>query len=99
QIKEAIIYAGKLLNLLREKNDTEKIGNCLRFLSRLWWLDGNRKNAETFAEQAVDLLQDQPSSSAKAMVFSNMSQLKRLFDQYDECIAWGEKAIVIAREL
>jgi hypothetical protein len=28
-----------------------------------------------------------------------MSQLKRLFDQPDECIAWGEKAITIAREL
>src|SRR5678815_5786951 len=28
QIKEAIIYAGKLLDLLREKNDAERIGNC-----------------------------------------------------------------------
>jgi DNA-binding CsgD family transcriptional regulator len=99
QVKEAIIYTGKLLNILKEKPAIERTAKCLRFLSRLWWLDGNRKNAETFAEQAVDLLQDQPSSSAKAMVFSNMSQLKRLFDQYDECIAWGEKAIAIAREL
>ncbi len=72
---------------------------CLRFLSRLWWLDGNRKNAENFAEEAIDLLDDQPSSPAKAMAFSNMSQLKMLFDQSAECINWGEKAIAIAREL
>ncbi|HWN87928.1 MAG TPA: AAA family ATPase, partial [Chitinophagaceae bacterium] len=43
QIKEAIIYTVKLLDLLREKNDAERIGNCMGFLSRLWWLDGNRK--------------------------------------------------------
>ena len=99
QIKEAIIYAGKLLNLLREKNDTEKIGNCLRFLSRLWWLDGNRKKAETLAEQAMEELKSNLSSATNAMAYSNMSQLKMLFDQFEECIAWGEKAIVIARKL
>jgi len=99
QIKEAIIYTSKLLNLLKEKNDTEKIGNCTRFLSRLWWLDGNRKKAENFAEQAIEELKNSPSSATKAMAYSNMSQLKMLFDQFEECIAWGEKAIVIAREL
>ena len=33
------------------------------------------------------------------MAFSNMSQLKMLSDQSDECIAWGEKAIAIAKEM
>ena len=99
QVKEAIIYTGKLLHILKGKTDIEKTGNCLRFLSRLWWLDGNRKNAESFAEQAVDLLLNQASSPAKAMAFSNMSQLKMLFDRPSECIVWGEKAIAIAREL
>ncbi len=99
QVKEAIIYTGKLLHILKEKADIEKTGNCLRFLSRLWWLDGNRQNAESFAEQAIDLLNSQPSSPAKAMAFSNMSQLKMLFDQSAESIAWGEKAIRIARNL
>src|SRR5205085_5217462 len=70
-----------------------------RFLSRLWWFAGNRKNAEHFAEQAIEVLGDQPSSSSKAMAFSNMSQLKMLSDQSAECIFWGEKAIAIAKEL
>ncbi len=35
QVKEAIIYAGKSLNLLERKNDIGRTGNCLRFLSRL----------------------------------------------------------------
>ena len=99
QIREAIIYAGKSLNILKDKNDIEKIGNCLRFLSRLWWYDGNRKNAETCASQAIEVLGTQSSSIAKAMAYSNMSQLKMLSYEFDECIAWGEKAIAMAKEL
>ena len=99
QIKEAIIYQGKALNLWKEKEDIEKTGNCMRFLSRLWWFDGNRKKAESFAMQAIEVLDSQPSSRAKAMAFSNMSQLKMLSDQTEECIFWGEKAIAMAKEL
>lgn len=97
--REAIIYMGKALNLWREKGDKEKIGDCMRSLSRLWWFDGNRKQAENYAGQAVEVLNDQPSSKAKAMAYSNMSQLKMLADQTDECIFWGEKAIAIAKEI
>jgi DNA-binding CsgD family transcriptional regulator len=99
QIKEAIIYVTKSLKLWKEKNAVEKIGNCMRFLSRLYWLDGNRKNAEMFGWQAIEVLENEPSSKTKAMSFSNMSHLKMLFDQPDECIVWGEKAILIATEL
>ncbi|QHT70245.1 AAA family ATPase [Rhodocytophaga rosea] len=99
QIKEAIIYTGKALQLWKEKKENEKTGNCLRFLSRLWWFDGNGKQARSFASQAVEILEDQPPSRAKAMAFSNMSQLKLQSDLSDECLLWGEKAIAIAREL
>lgn len=99
QVKEAIIYTKKNLNLWKKKEDIEKTGNCMRFLSRLWWFDGNRKQAESFAVAAVEVLENQPPSSAKAMAYSNMSQLKMLSDQPEECISWGEKAIAMAREL
>ncbi|QEC68752.1 AAA family ATPase [Panacibacter ginsenosidivorans] len=99
QIKEAIIYTTKALEIRKGKNDIESIGSALRFLSRLWWFDGNRKKAEAFAVKAIEVLADQQSSRAKAMAFSNMSQLKMLADQSDECILWGEKAITMAKEL
>ncbi len=98
QIKEAIIYTGKSLNFWKAKNDTEKIGICLRFLSRLWWFDGNRKQAESYGRQAIEVLETVPSSRAKAMAYSNMSHLKMLSDEPDECIFWGEKAIEMAKE-
>jgi len=99
QGKEAIIYQAKALVLWKEKGNIEKTGNCMRFLSRLWWHDGNRKQAEIYGNQSVEVLGDQPSSAAKAMAFSNMSQLKMLSGQPNECVFWGEKAIAIAKEL
>ena len=99
QINEAIIYQAKALKIWKEKNEIEQIGNSLRFLSRLWWFEGNRQQAESFGGQAIEVLDKQSSSKAKAMAYSNMSQLKMLSDHTDECIFWGEKAIAIARKV
>ncbi|MHA4806814.1 helix-turn-helix transcriptional regulator [Flavitalea flava] len=99
KIKDAIIYQAKALNIRKEKGDKEKTGSCMRLLSRLWWFDGNRKQAESYAIQAIQVLEDQPPSTAKAMAFSNMSQLMMLSSQTVECISWGGKAIAMAREL
>jgi len=99
QIKEAIIYKTKALTIWKNKNDIEKLGNSLWFLSRLWWFEGNRSQAEKLALEAIEVLDKQPSSKAKAMAYSNMSHLKMLSDLSVECLHWGEKAIAIAREL
>lgn len=99
RIKEAIVYQGKALNIYKEKDDREGMGNSQWFLSRLWWFDGDRRQAELWARQAVDLLADRPASRAKAMAFSNMSQLRMLSDQPIECMHWGEIAVGIARQL
>jgi len=99
QVKEAIIYTSKSYNLWKETNEPENIANSLRFLSRLWWFDGNRKKAEHFNEMAIKVLDKHPSSKIKAMTFSNMSQLKMLADQTEECLYWGNKAIEMATEL
>lgn len=99
QVNTAIIYAEKSLTLWEKIRDTERTGNCLRFLSRLWWFDGNRKKAEAFAAQSIELLDKLPTSKSKAMAYSNMSHLKMLSDEAGECIVWGEKAITMAEEL
>jgi DNA-binding CsgD family transcriptional regulator len=99
QIKEAITYQARALRIWKEKNEVEQIGNSLRFLSRLWWFEGNYRQAESFSRQAVEVLEKLPSSKEKAMAYSNMAQLKMLSDQYDDCIFWAERAIAIAQEV
>lgn len=99
RIKEAVRYTEKSLNLWKKKGDAGKIGNCLRFLSRLWWFDGNREKAESFGVQAIEVFERQPVSKEKAMAYSNISQLKMLSEQPAECILSGEQAIAMAEEL
>jgi len=99
QIKDAIIYEAKALKLRLQKNEIENAGNCMRFLSRLWWFDGNRAEAEKYGKEAVELLQAQLPSKAKAMTLSNMSQLMMLCDEHEECIRWGTMAIEMAKEI
>jgi DNA-binding CsgD family transcriptional regulator len=99
QVKNAIIYQGKALKIWEERNEIDQIGNSLRFLSKLWWLDGNRDKAEKYGEEAIKTLQAQPSSRAKAMAFSNMSQLKMFSEEADESIQYGTMAIEMAKEI
>ena len=97
--KEAIEYIEKALKLWQEQNDQENIGNCMRFLSRLWWFEGKTELAHSYALQAIALLKDQPSSKAKAMAYSNISRLKMSMDLVDECLYWGEIGVAIASEV
>jgi len=98
QIKNAIVYEEKSLHIWLEKRQTKKVGSSLCFLSRLWWFEGKGKKAEDFARQAVEVMKEQPSSGANAMVFSNISELKMLSGESTESMSWGDKAIAMAKE-
>jgi DNA-binding CsgD family transcriptional regulator len=97
--KDAIIYMNRSLKLWEGDDNKERAADCMRSLSRLGWVDGNRKQAEDFARQAIELLDDQPDSKSKAMAYSNLSQLTMIYNQYPEAVYWGEKAMVIAKKL
>lgn len=99
QTKEAIVYTEKAYRIWEEKEEKLNGANSLRFLSRLWWFEGNRKQAEHYAKESVSVLENEPVSPAKAMAFSNMAQLKMLEDNIEDCLFWGEKAIAMAKEL
>jgi ATP/maltotriose-dependent transcriptional regulator MalT len=99
QTKDAIIYQGKALKVWQKKKEIERAGHSLSFLSRLWWFNGNRQEAEKYGKQAIEILESQPASKAKAMAYSNMSQLKMLSDDKAECVEWGNKAIEMAKKI
>lgn len=99
QVKEAIIYQSRALKIHQKKNEVEQAGNSLSFLSRLWWFDGNRQEAERYGREAIETFTLQPASKKKAMAYSNMSQLKMLSDEGVESIEWGNKAIEMAKEI
>ncbi|HEX4850452.1 MAG TPA: hypothetical protein VFV08_06575, partial [Puia sp.] len=98
-MKEAIINGAKSLELLKEKGEKHRLADGMRYLSRFWWFDGNRKKAEYYAQESIDLFEELPDSPEKAMAFSNMSQLKMLSFETTDCIYWGRKAIDMAKKL
>ena len=97
--KDAIIYMNRSLKLWEGEEDIERSSDCMRFLSRLYWVDGNRKQSESLASKAIDLLNDKPDSRTKGLAYSNLSQLTMIYNQYPEAVYWGEKAMVIAKKL
>ncbi|GGM97071.1 LuxR family transcriptional regulator [Dyadobacter beijingensis] len=99
QTREAIIHQEILLPVFEAQNDPEKLGDCLRFLSRLWWFEGSRSEAERYGFRAVQVLEREPDSIVKAQVYSNISQLKMLSHEPYECMVWGQLAITMAKQL
>ena len=87
------------LDLWRREGDAERVGDCLRWLSRLWWLSGDRSRADRYAEEAVELLEARAAGRELAMAYSNRAQLAMLAAQTADAIAWGARAIELAERL
>ncbi|MBV9987519.1 MAG: AAA family ATPase [Chitinophagaceae bacterium] len=98
QISEAIIYQTRALKIWQDKNEALQTGNSLRFLSRLWWFQGHRREAEAYAEKAIRIFEGLPASKEKAMAFSNMAQLKMLAEDLPACVEWGTRAIELSKQ-
>jgi len=73
-----------------------KEGDNLRWLSRLAWFSGRRKEAEQFAQAAVETLEKLPAGPELAMAYGNKSQLHVLSEEIAPARYWGERAIELA---
>ena len=87
------------LAIWRELGDVRQEGLTLRWLSRLSWYGGRKREAEEYANQAVRLLQDLPEDEAYAWALSNRSQLYMLSGHTADAVAWGERAIALATRI
>jgi tetratricopeptide (TPR) repeat protein len=98
-IPEAIESQERALAIRRTLPDQTAIGRALRLLSRFCWYAGNRGRAEAYARQAVEVLESQGNSAELAMAYSNRSQLAMLAGDTELTLAFGEKALQLARTL
>ncbi len=86
------------ISLWRALNRPEKVGENLRWMSRLHWYRGEASEASHYADEAIQVLESTPESAEHAMAYSLRSQLHMLNDRMDDAIAWGEKALKLANE-
>lgn len=83
------------LAIWRKLGRTDKIGENLRWLSRLHWYHGHADKANYFADEAIKILESTDASAEQAMAYSLKSQFHMLNNRMEEAILWGQKALDI----
>ena len=73
----------------------DKVGENLRWLSRMHWYRGEAPEAARLADQAIRVLESIPPSAEQAMAYSLRSQLHMLNDQMEEAVYWGQRALAL----
>lgn len=97
RINDEVLEARRhAITLWRALGRMDKVGDNLRWLSRLHWYRGEAAEAGHFADEAVRVLESTPPSSERAMAYSLRSQLHMLNDQMDEAVEWGYRALKLA---
>src|SRR4029079_15999488 len=86
------------LKLRHQQADLLRVGDNLRWLSRLAWFRGRGEDARKFAREAIAMLEGLPQGSELAMAYSNMAQLSMLSEDCEEAVQWGERALKLAEQ-
>lgn len=81
------------MTLWRALGRMDKVGENMRWLSRLLWYRGESAQANRYADEAVRILENEAPSQEKAMAFSLRSQMHMLHGRMEDAVHWGEKAL------
>lgn len=87
------------VRLRRTLGEHSTLGADLRWLSRLYWCNGDRPEAERAAREAIETLAGAGDDQLLAMAYSNQAQLHAVADRYPQSIECGERAITLARKV
>jgi DNA-binding CsgD family transcriptional regulator/tetratricopeptide (TPR) repeat protein len=96
---EAVSARQAAVELREAAGDQERLGETLRWLSRLHWWDGNRRAAEAAAARAIAVLEPLEPGHQLAMAYSNQAQLDMLAQRLEVAMGWAGRAIELARRL
>ena len=88
-----------LLRIHEAGEEPNRVGEDLRWLSRILWWAGEGAEAAAAADQAIAVLESLPESRELAMALSGRSQLLMLNERHLEAIEIGNRAIDLARRM
>jgi DNA-binding CsgD family transcriptional regulator len=98
-IDEAVAARESSLALWRNCGNELKVGDALRWLSRLNWYNGQGATAARYADEAITALEALPRGHELAMAYSNRAQLHMLAGENAKACEWGGKALALASVL
>src|SRR6478672_6392584 len=87
-IDKAVGAGQRAVEESRSLDDPCPLGSSLRWLSRIWWMAGNRANAEQAGQEAISVLERAGDSRLLALALSNESQLCMLAHRLAESIEY-----------
>ncbi len=88
-----------LLRIHEAGDEPHRIGEDLRWLSRILWWSGEGAEAAVAADRAIAVLESLPEGRELAMALSARSQLAMLDERHVEAIEIGNRAIALARRI
>ncbi len=95
----AIRLREEAIQYWRQSGRMDRAGDDLRWLSRIYWFQGNKQAADRFAADAIGLLEQLPPGQELAMAYSNRSQLYMLAEETEAAIQWGNRALQLAETI
>jgi DNA-binding CsgD family transcriptional regulator/tetratricopeptide (TPR) repeat protein len=99
QIDEAIAAQREALECHRRLGDRLGEGNGLRVLSLLLFFAGRAAEGEPLVLEAIEVLERLPAGHELAMSYANISARRMVVEDAVEAVAWGNRALELAREL
>ena len=97
--EEVIAARERAVDLWKMLSRPDRVGENLRWLSRLYWYRGEADKAETYILQAIAILEGGTPSRETGKAYALRAQFFMLQDSMSEAIKWAERALVIAEEL
>ena len=86
-------------DLYADLGDHLRSGDLERMIGRVFWETGDRQTALLHYREALRILEQEPTSPELARAVSSMCQMHMLASEYDDCLAWGERALALAAQL
>jgi predicted ATPase/pimeloyl-ACP methyl ester carboxylesterase len=99
QLQDALTSLEACYSLNQALNNQKEAGATQLLIGRLYWEQGNREESLRYHHRALAILEELPESVELARGFSAISQLHMLAAEYDQAIAWGERALDLANRL
>src|SRR4051794_4157265 len=95
--EESLAARTSALELSQEAGNRRAVGTDQRWLSRLSWFLGRNADADRYGALAVDTLEGVDDGHELGMAYSNQAQLRMLTGDVEGTLAWGARALALAR--
>lgn len=96
---EVIAARERAVDLWTKLARPDRVGENLRWLSRLYWYRGEAEKAERYILQAIDVLEDEVLTAETGKAYALRAQFFMLQDNMEEAVKWSTRALEIAETL